>query len=226
MENPESVRRKGGTILKDETILEAIANAQFERAFGSEGKSRIREKLGDVIELLSYQQHLIGPLALSPSMGPVLFESGKKVGKYINSKSYPLYSNLPSYRGFVEAKTLKEARLSTFCELLHAQFRATHAGLIELTEYEKDKLVVFQIEECADCYGIGNLGMNVCYYGGGAIAGVLEDLLGRSVGFIESKCYAKGDSCCEFSYDISRKTTLIANRLDTGGKRRENARNR
>jgi predicted hydrocarbon binding protein len=204
MENPESVRRKGGTTLKDEAILQALANAYFERAFGSEDKSRIRKKLGDVIDLLSYQQHLIRPLALSTSMGPVLFEIGKKIAKYINSKSYPLYSNLPSYRGLAEAKTLKEARLSTLCEILQAQYRTTHSGLIDLTEYEKDKLFVFQIGECADCYGFGNLGMNVCYYGGGAIAGVLEALLGRSVGFIESKCYGKGDPCCEFRYNLSK----------------------
>lgn len=189
--------------MREETIFEAIAKAYFERAFGSEGKSRIREKLGDVIDLLSFQERLLGSLALSTSMGPVIFEAGKRVAKYINSKSYPLYSNLPSYRSFAEAKTLKEARLSTMCEILQAQFRTTHSGLIELTEYEKDKLVVFQIEECADCYGIGNLGTNVCYYSGGAIAGILEDLFGKSVGFIESKCYAKGDSCCEFRYNIS-----------------------
>jgi hypothetical protein len=138
-------------------------------------------------------------------MGPVLFEAAKKVSKYINEQSYPMYSGLPGYRDLAKANTLEEARLSTLFVMLESEYRSTHTGSIKLTEFEKDKLVVCQIEECAECYGIGNLGMTVCYFGGGAIAGILEELLERSVGFVESKCYAKGDACCEFRYNILKR---------------------
>lgn len=188
-----------------EKVLKAIARAYFERAFRSGRKSRIRGKLGDVVDLLTFQDHLLGALALSKSMGPVLFEAGKKVAKYVNSESYPLYSNLPDYRDIAKAENPEEARLSTLFVILEAEFRSTRSGLIKLTEFEKDKLIVCQIEECAECYGIGNIGMNVCYYNAGAIAGILETLFGRSVGFLESKCYAKGDPCCEFRYNLSEK---------------------
>jgi predicted hydrocarbon binding protein len=76
---------------------------------------------------------------------------------------------------------------------------------VKLTEYEKDKLMVFEVYECADCFAVGNIGKAICYSVGGNIAGSIKVWLGREVGFIESKCVAKGDPCCEFRFNLTMK---------------------
>jgi predicted hydrocarbon binding protein len=193
---------KGGPVLIAEKVLKAIGRMQYEKFLGSTSKDQIREKLGDSVDLLSFQERVLGALSLSKSMGPILFEAGRKPALYMAEEMWPWAREQPDYRGMSDAKDLEAARLSSEFTTLQEWLQSTRLGLLRLSEFEKNKLIVFQVEECAICYGVRNLGRTVCYFLGGIIAGTLEGTLNRGVGFSESKCYAKGDPNCEFRCNL------------------------
>ncbi|WXG44571.1 MAG: V4R domain-containing protein [Promethearchaeati archaeon SRVP18_Atabeyarchaeia-1] len=179
-----------------------MARMQFEKLLSSPSKIGIREKLGDSVDLLSYQERMLGALSLSRSMGPILFEAGRRPATYMLEEMWPEVRKQPGFRSIADANNLEEARLSDEFTTLQIFAETTRQGLLTLSEFEKNKLIVVQVEECAICYGVGDLGQSVCYFLGGNIAGTLEGVLGRKVGFVESKCCAKGDPNCEFRYTV------------------------
>jgi predicted hydrocarbon binding protein len=187
-------------------IFKEMAKTHLTRLLHKPGyDSRIREKLGDSVDLLTYQRPLLGALILAESMGSVLFEAGKHAGTELTEGGMPTLEKLPGYRDFAESKNLEDARLSTGYLVLQMVFKETGTGLIKLTEFKKDKLYVYQVEECSDCWGIKDLNKSVCHFIGGVIAGALEYSLKKTVGFAETMCRAKGDSCCEFKYTIIKE---------------------
>jgi predicted hydrocarbon binding protein len=188
--------------LEAQEILKAMGRMQYEKLFGLVSSTKVRDKLGDAVDLLSFQERILGVLSLSKSMGPVLFEAGKRPALYIVEEMWPKTRRQPDYHGIADCKNLDEARLSSEFVTLRFFLETTRLGLLNLTEFERDRLVVFQIEECAICYGIGDMGRSVCYFLGGIIAGTLEGILGRRLGFAESKCCAKLDPVCEFRYSL------------------------
>jgi predicted hydrocarbon binding protein len=192
----------GDLLMIAEKVLKAIGKMQYEKFLGSASKDQIREKLGDSVDLLSFQERVLGALSLSRSMGPILFEAGRRPALYMAEENWPLARKLPDFRGMADAKDLEAARLSTEFTTLQEWLQSTRLGLLKLSEFEKNKLIVFQVEECAICYGVRDMGRTVCYFLGGIIAGTLEGTLNRRVGFSESKCCAKGDPNCEFRYSL------------------------
>jgi predicted hydrocarbon binding protein len=189
--------------LKADDILNALAKRQFERFMGTQGASvRLRKRLGNNIDMWAYQERVIGVLALSKSMGPVLAEAGRKVGRSLAARSLSMIKKLPNYRNIMESNTLEEARLSTEWSVVQGMYQMTGTGIITLVEFEKSNRLAFQVEECVSCTGLPNLGESVCYYLGGQLAGAVEVIIGKSIGFVETKCQAKGDSCCEFKCKI------------------------
>lgn len=187
-----------------ERILRELARIGYNRYLEGKTEDRIRPKLGNTVDLSVLQVHAIGTLALSKAMGVVLFESGRKYTKYLATEGLAFIKKVPDYHGLAESKTLEEARNAAEFLVLQSTYKSTGTGLLTLTEFEKSKLVVFQMEECFSCYGITNIGKPICYYTGGALAGFLESVLEKDVAFVESKCYGKGDSCCEFRYTLSK----------------------
>ena len=77
-------------------------------------------------------------------------------------------------------------------------------GIGILSVVSEDPLI-FRVEECIDCEGLPHIGEPICYFEAGIIAGCLESILGKKVKVVETKCYAKGDDCCEF------ETTILPN---------------
>lgn len=191
--------------LREKELFKELAKTQVGRILHTPGyKSKIRGRLGDSVDLLTYQRPLLGALILAESMSSVLFEAGKRTGIQLTEGGMPLLQQLPDYRDFAEAKNLEEAKLSTGYAVLKMAFELSGTGLIDLTQFKKDKLAVYQVNECADCYGIRDLEKSICHFIGGVIAGALEYALKKTVGFVETMCQAKGDSCCEFTYTIKR----------------------
>lgn len=189
--------------LKADDILNTLADRQFERLVGNhKPKAKLRKRLGDSFDMWAYQERVVGVLALSKSMGPVLFEAGKTVGRSLGEKGLSMIRKLPNYRNFNESKTLEEARRTTEWSIVQSMYQMTATGIISLVRFEKEKLLVFRVEECVDCTGIPNLGESVCYYLGGQLAGAIETVVGKNLGFVETMCQAKGDPCCEFKYTI------------------------
>jgi predicted hydrocarbon binding protein len=189
--------------LKADDILDALAERQFERLMGKQGANvRLRKRLGNFFDMWAYQERVIGVLALSKSMGPVLAEAGKRVGRSLATKSLSMIKKLPNYHSIDKSNTLEEARLSTEWSVVQAMYQMTGTGIINMVEYEKGKRLAFQVEECVSCTGLPNLGESVCYYLGGQLAGAIEVIIGKPVGWIETKCQAKGDPYCEFKFTV------------------------
>jgi predicted hydrocarbon binding protein len=184
-------------------VLNLLAKRQINRFLGSDHETR--PKLGNHVDIYSFQERTLGALVLSPSMGPVLFEAGKKVAIEAGKQAIAIVSQLSNYRSFAKAANLEEATHSTEYPLLQHIYESTGSGLLKMTHFEKDKQIVFEVRECAECYATGNIGRAICYYLGGDLAGALESSLNRQVGFIESKCVAIGDPLCEFRYTLSKQ---------------------
>ncbi len=70
--------------------------------------------------------------------------------------------------------------------------------LVECTE----TFARYRNHQCADCYGMPNLGMKICSYEAGTAAGQLETPLGKKVEVTEVKCCANGDEYCEFEIRV------------------------
>ena len=75
-------------------------------------------------------------------------------------------------------------------------------GILKLVESDSDKMV-FQLEECITCAGMPNLGMNICYFEVGLVAGIVETYLKKKVSAFETKCNVNGDNCCEVTVQLN-----------------------
>jgi len=190
--------------VKTDDILKTLADRQFKRLMGSRGTFRYRRRLGNETDMWAIQGRVIGVLALGKSMGPVLAEAGRKLGTALATRSLPMIQNLPNYRSIANARSLSEALLSSEWGFMQSTYQLSRTGILNMVRYEKNDLVVFQVEECATCTGLPNLGEAVCYYLGGQLAGATGVITGRSVGFVETMCQAKGDSLCEFTCNVSK----------------------
>ena len=182
-----------------ETILNLLSRRQYDRFIG--GRHCTRESLRSRVHIYSFQDRILGALALSPSMGPVLYEAGKKVATFFALDAQTWLKHQPNYRALADAENVKEANLSGEITAFQTVYKSNGMGLIDVVDYEKGKLIVVQVRECADCFDVENIGRTICYSVGGNLAGSLEVALGRKLGFVESKCIAKGDSLCEFRFN-------------------------
>ena len=68
--------------------------------------------------------------------------------------------------------------------------------------YAREDFGIYRHYECADCYGLPNIGMKICAYEAGTAAGCFSKPLGRPVEVIETKCCANGDPYCEFEIHV------------------------
>jgi hypothetical protein len=189
--------------MKADDVLDALAERQFRRFVGNPSPGiKLRKRLGNYVDMWAYQERVIGVLALSKAMAPVLAEAGRKVGRALLTKALPFIKRMPDYQSITKAGSLSEAMSSTEWNIIQSMYKTTGMGIVKMVRYEKDMLFVFQAEECASCTGLPNLGESVCYYVGGQVAGAMETAIGKNVGFVEAMCQAKGDSLCEFRCNI------------------------
>ncbi len=77
-----------------------------------------------------------------------------------------------------------------------------HRYAIEEVVVAKEDFAIYRHYECADCYGLPNIGMKICAYEAGVAAGGFAKPLGRPVEVIETKCCANGDPYCEFEVHV------------------------
>jgi predicted hydrocarbon binding protein len=83
---------RGYLLMIVEKVLKAMARMRFEKLLGSPSRNGIREKLGDSVDLLCYQERMLGALSLSRSMGPILFETGRRPAVYMLMEMCPVGS--------------------------------------------------------------------------------------------------------------------------------------
>ena len=117
--------------------------------------------------------------ALFPELLPIAYQAGRVIGAAYDA---------PRRAGI----TLREALESA----IHVA-EAFDYGRQEIVTVE-EHFAIYRTYECADCYGLPNLGMKICIYEAGIAAGALETTLGRPVRVEEVKCCANGDPYDEF----------------------------
>ena len=79
---------------------------------------------------------------------------------------------------------------------------AAHRYAREEIVVAREDFGIYRHYECADCYGLPNIGMKICAYEAGTAAGCFSKPLGRPVEVIETKCCANGDPYCEFEIHV------------------------
>ena len=95
-------------------------------------------------------------------------------------------------------------RGKTLPEILNSNqpIAAAHRYAHEEIVVAREDFGIYRHYECADCYGLPNIGMKICAYEAGTAAGCFAKPLGRPVEVIETKCCANGDPYCEFEIHV------------------------
>jgi predicted hydrocarbon binding protein len=124
---------------------------------------------------------------LSFLLFPELLEIGYQVGRLIGEKFIA---------PFLTGKTLPEIMQSN----LH--FAEEHKYARQEIVTVREDYAVYRNYECADCYGLPNIGHKICCYEAGTAAGSFETPLGKPVQVREIKCCAAGDEYCEFEVKV------------------------
>ncbi|EHP89138.1 DUF2507 domain-containing protein [Methanotorris formicicus] len=111
------------------------------------------------------------------------------------SKNSKIYSAGKSFGKYLKIRSIEE---------MIEFFKAYNIGILEIVDENPLKIRIY---ECIDCSGLPNIGKPVCFFEAGLIAGMLENILGKSVYVTEVKCHATGHDYCEFKVKIVDEDT-------------------
>ncbi|MFX0195547.1 MAG: V4R domain-containing protein [Candidatus Hodarchaeota archaeon] len=149
-------------------------------------------------------------LSLSKQLYALLIDLGKFAGKY------------GGFIGFIEEPVLK-IRPMTASEhfqtamrgLMDFYSRTSEMGL-NITKkaliYEKGRSnIILRLFELPASTGIPEIGIPICYWDAGLIAGIVETIIGTPVYAEETHCWGLGDTFCDFhiSLNENRQSTTI-----------------
>ncbi|HIC87940.1 MAG TPA: hypothetical protein EYP04_00835 [Anaerolineae bacterium] len=140
----------------------------------------LRPTLPNDIQFLYMRDRQTFAFVLFPELLPVAYQVGRSVGALVDAWHRDENPDL----GALLREALELAPL-------HGYARPE----IVVTQ---ENFAVYRMHECADCYGLPNLGRRICAYEAGVTAGALEAGLGRPVQVHEVKCCAAGDPYCEY----------------------------
>lgn len=96
--------------------------------------------------------------------------------------------------------------LNRYVQLVTAKLKELGVGLMSIPEIKlSEGFLKVRVDECITCAGMPNIGKAVCHFEGGLVSGVLEAFLGAGKKCLvkETKCWALGDTTCEFESRIS-----------------------
>lgn len=151
-----------------------------------ESGAPLRPNLPNKMQFLYMRDRQTFSFALIPELIPIAYQIGRMIGMAFDAPRR-------------EGVTLKEALESAI-------------GVAEEFDYGRQEIVtveddfaIYRTYECADCYGMPNIGMKICPYEAGTAAGALEKILGKPVRVVEVKCCANGDPYDEFEVYVGEK---------------------
>lgn len=147
-------------------------------------KRPLRPSLPNEIQFLYMRDRQTFMFVLFPELLPIAYQVGRSVGALVDA--WHREKN-PSLKELLE----EALRLAP----VHGYARP------EIVQVE-ETLAVYRQHECADCYGMPNIGYPICVYEAGVAAGALEAGLGKPVEVREVKCCAAGDPYCEFEVSV------------------------
>ncbi|MGI6576969.1 MAG: V4R domain-containing protein [Eubacteriales bacterium] len=146
-------------------------------------KQPIRPMLGNEMQILYMRERQTITALLFPELLKMQYEVARIIGEKFIAP-------------YLTGKTLPEIMLS------NQPIAEQHGYAIqEIVECGED-FAIYRHYECADCYGLPNIGMKICAYEAGTAAGCFELPLGKRVEVTEVKCCANGDPYCEFEVRV------------------------
>jgi predicted hydrocarbon binding protein len=143
----------------------------------------VRPNFPNKMQIMYMRDRQTFMFALMPELLPVAYHVGRMIGHFFDA---------PRREGI----TLKEAletgiNVADFHEYGHQE--VVTCG---------DDFAIYRTYECADCYGLPNIGMKICVYEIGVTSGAIERTMGRPVWGREVRCCANGDPYCEFELHV------------------------
>jgi predicted hydrocarbon binding protein len=175
---PSYDQMKGFALNHSEFI--AAISEQYKKFASGE---RIRPTFGDEMQILYMRDRQTFLFLLFPELKDICYQVGKIIGEiYIG----PTLSgtNLPSI--------MKS----------NVRFATEHKYAYQEVVESSENFAVYRSYECADCYGMPNIGQCICVYEAGTAAGGFSNALGKTVEVNETKCCANGDPYCEFEVRV------------------------
>ncbi len=150
-------------------------------------KRPLRPTLPNDIQFLYMRDRQTFMFVLFPELLPIGYQVGRSVGALVDAWHRDENPDL----GKLLAEALELAPIHGY-------------GRPEIVKVEEN-FAIYREHECADCYGMPNVGYPICVYEAGVTAGALEVGLGRPVEVREVKCCAAGDPYCEYEIRVGPK---------------------
>jgi len=143
----------------------------------------IRPTLGSEMQIFYMRERQTLSFLLFPELLTIAYEVARAIGEAICAEQ-------------IKGMTLPEIMQR------NAPIAERHKYAYEELVEADERHAVYRHYECADCYGIPNIGMKICAYEAGTAAGMFSAALGRPVAVTETKCCANGDPYCEFLVEV------------------------
>ena len=160
-------------------------------------KRPLRPSLPNDIQFLYMRDRQTFTFVLFPELLPLAYQVGRSIGALVDAWHRDENPDLgPLLREALELAPL------------HGYARP------EIVTVQED-FAVYRMHECADCYGLPDVGYPICVYEAGVTAGALEAGLGRAVQVREVKCCAAGDAYCEYEIRVGLLDDESGRPLDT-----------
>ncbi|MDD3212172.1 MAG: 4-vinyl reductase [Eubacteriales bacterium] len=175
-----NARREMNEKLREHPELSRYFASCYDRYERGEG---IRPTLGSEMPIFYMRERQTLAFLLFPELLQTQYEISRVVGENICADQ-------------IRGKTLPEIMQSNLPIAEHHKY-----AFEELVEAD-EKHAVYRHYECADCYGVPNIGMKICVHEAGVAAGMFSTALGRPVTVTETKCCANGDDYCEFFVEV------------------------
>ena len=96
---------------------------------------------------------------------------------------------------------LRSESVESYLENVGAFMKENKIGILIPESVEKDSGVL-KIDECITCSGMPNVGMRICHFEAGLVAGLFESFLSKKVKATETKCNAMGEGVCEVTVEF------------------------
>lgn len=139
----------------------------------------VRPNLGSSIPLILLRHVIVTAHTISPDAKKLFYQAGFEWG---NAAFYKwCYGENLEEVLYEYIKALKSLRWA----IAEVTFMSSNEAVLEL-------------HECAICYGAPNIGMTVCSFQAGNLAGVLNKVLNKKATVVETRCLASGHNVCKF----------------------------
>jgi len=161
--NPSPIDQE---LLRDmDEKLQKLAGGGFIKAYADQVKmfdtgTQIRPNFSNEMQIMYMRDRQTFMFALIPELMPIAYQVGRMVGSFFDAPRR-------------EGMGLPEA-LATGINVADMH-KYGHQEVVKADE----EFAIYRTYECADCYGMPNIGMKICVYEAGVTAGAIEKILGN-----------------------------------------------